>query len=120
MASSENFDQDRCRVMPPDLCVARRRLPFTANGPLRVCRAALLHHRDNGPIATMARRVTAAQLRRIKSRGRASVEKEGVPTAQAVAEKKRKIVKVDQSFGEDEMHLGPARYADAVPERAIG
>jgi hypothetical protein len=80
----------------------------------------LFHHRDDGPIATMARRVVAAELRRIKSRRRASVEKEGVAAAEAIAEETGEVVKVDPSFGDDEMHLTGTRHADPVPRLAIG
>ena len=80
---------------------------------------ALLHHCDNWPIASMAGRVVAAELRRIEPRCLASVEKEGIPAAEAVAEKPGKFVEVDPSFGDDEMDLGGARNADPVPRLAI-
>ena len=88
--------------------------------PTKRERRFLLHHRDDGPIATMAGRVVAAELRRIEPRRLASVEKEGVAAAEAVAEKMGKLVKVHPSVGDDEMDLGRARYADAVPRLSIG
>ena len=78
-------------------------------------RRPLLHHRDDGPIATMSRRIVTAELRRIEPRRLASIEKKGVPTAEAVTEKTGKLVKAHPSFGDDEMHLGRARYANPIP-----
>ena len=48
---------------------------------------ALLHHCDDRPIAAMAGRIIAAEFRRIEPRRHPSVEKEGIPAAEAVAEK---------------------------------
>jgi hypothetical protein len=81
---------------------------------------ALLHHCDDRPIASMAGRIIAAEFRRIEPRRHASVEKEGIPAAEAVAEKTGKLVKAHPVFGDDEMHLGRTRYADSVPHFAIG
>ena len=81
---------------------------------------ALVHHCDDRPIAAMAGRIIAAELRRIKPRRHASVEKEGIPAAKAVAEKTGKLVKVHPSVGDDEMDLRWARYANAVPRLSIG
>ena len=54
---------------------------------------ALLHHCDDRPIAAMAGRIIAAELGRIEARRHASVEKEGIPAAEAVAEKTGEVVK---------------------------
>ena len=81
---------------------------------------ALLHHCDDRPVAAMAGRIIAAELRRIKPRRHASVEKQGVPAAEAVAEKPGKLVKAHPVFGDNEMHLGRAPHADAVSRLAIG
>jgi hypothetical protein len=51
----------------------------------------------------MAGPIVTAKLRRIEPRGDASIEKEGVAAAEAVAEKAGKIVKVHPSLGDDEM-----------------
>ncbi len=53
----------------------------------------------------MARRIVAAELRRIEPRRRASVEKEGVAAAEAIAKKASKIVKVHPYLGDDEIYL---------------
>jgi hypothetical protein len=82
-------------------------------------RLASLHHRDDGPIAAMAGPVIACELRRIEPGRYASVEKEGIAAAEAVTEKTGKLVKVHPSLSDDEMHLGRARYADAVPRFAV-
>jgi hypothetical protein len=66
---------------------------------------ALVHHCDDRPIAAMAGRIIAAELGRIEPRRHASVEKEGIPAAEAVAEKTGEVVKVHHVFGDDEMHL---------------
>ena len=68
----------------------------------------------------MAGGVIAAELRRIEPGRHTSVEKEGIPAAEAVAEIAGKFVKVHPVFGDDEMHLGRARHADTVPHFAIG
>src|SRR5512139_266951 len=81
---------------------------------------ALVHHCDDRPIAAMAWRIIAAELGRIEPRRHASVEKEGIPAAEAVAEKKGEVVKAHPVFGDDEMHLGRARQADPVPHFVIG
>jgi len=80
---------------------------------------ALVHHCDDRSIAPMAGGIIAAELRRIEPRRRASVEKEGIPTTEAVAEKTGKLIKAHPVFGDDEMHLGWARHADSVPHFAI-
>ena len=66
----------------------------------------------------MARPIVAAKIRRIKPRCYASIEKEGVAAAEAIAEKTGKI-RVHPSLGNDDMHLLRARYANAVPRLAV-
>jgi hypothetical protein len=68
----------------------------------------------------MAGRIITAKLRRKEPRRHASIEKEGVPAAEGVAEKTGKVVKANPVFGDNEMHLGRARHADSVPHFAIG
>src|SRR5262245_3486772 len=80
----------------------------------------LVHHRDDRPIAAMAGRVIAAEPRRIEPGRHASVEKEGIPAAEAAAEKTGKLVKAHPTLGNDKMHLGRARHADSIPHLAIG
>ena len=63
----------------------------------------------------MARRIVTAELRRIEPGRYASIEKEGVAAAEAIAKKTGKIVKVQPALGDDEMHLLRARYVNAVP-----
>src|SRR4029453_10074981 len=92
------------------------RAEFVTTGSL----LALIHYCDDRPIAAMAGRIIAAEIRRIETRRHASVEKEGIPAAEAVAEKTGKLVKVHPAFGDDEMHLGRARHADSVPPFTIG
>jgi hypothetical protein len=80
----------------------------------------LLDHRDDGPIAAMGRPIISAERRRIEPRRLASVEKEGITAAEAIAEETGKLIKAHPSFGDDEMHFGWAGYADPVARLAIG
>src|SRR5215471_12158288 len=90
--------------MSAETCTRLER-QFVATGSLIV---VLVHHRDHRSIAAMAGRVIAAELRRIEPGRNASVEKEGISAAEAVAEKTGKLVKAHPALGNDKMHLGRA------------
>jgi hypothetical protein len=65
-------------------------------------------------------RIVAAKSRRVEPGGCASVEKKSEIAAETVAKKAGKLVKVHPSLRDDEVYLGRARHADAIPRFAIG
>jgi len=72
-----------------------------------------------GPVAAVTREVVAAKFRRVEPRGRASIEKKRIVGAETVTKEAGKLVKVHPSLGDDEVYLGRARHADAIPRLAI-
>jgi len=74
----------------------------------------LIHDRDDGPVPAMPRRIVAAELRRIKSRGLATIQEKRIVAAKAVAEKTRKLIEAHPVLGDNEMDVGGACDADTI------
>jgi hypothetical protein len=68
----------------------------------------LFHHRNYWPIAAMPRRVFATELRRIEPGREASVEKERIVAAEAVAKKAGKLIKAHPALRDDEVDISRA------------
>ena len=83
-------------------------------------RSGLINGGYDRPVAPVARGVVAAQFWRIEPGGYASIEEKRIVAAQAVAKETGKLIKVHPTLADDEVHLGRARQADAIPRLAIG